>query len=117
MADETTCLPSTARYWDIQHRLTVLNLSNESQVQQRPHMVVRAEESQANCWQKATSKMSLFSCCFEKPLEPYNMDLPQGGTRIWVGQGCAAGASKPIPICKGDFGQKGYPFLKIFLQK
>ena len=65
MADDTTCLPSTARYWDVQHRLTVLNLSNGSQVQQRPHVVVGADESQANCWQKATPKVSLFSC-FEK---------------------------------------------------
>ena len=40
-----------------------------------------------------------------------------GGTQIWVGQGCAARASKPIPIFKGDFGHKGYPFLRIFLQK
>ena len=41
----------------------------------------------------------------------------RGGTQIWVGQGCAARASKPVPIFKGDFGQKGYPFLRIFLQK
>ena len=40
-----------------------------------------------------------------------------GGTQISVGQGCAARASKPIPIFKGDIGQKGYPFLRIFLQK
>ena len=39
-----------------------------------------------------------------------------GGTQIWVGQGCAAQASKPIPIFKGDFGQKGYPFLRIFVK-
>ena len=37
--------------------------------------------------------------------------ITSGGTQIWVGQGCAARASKPIPIFKGDFGQKGYPFL------
>ena len=35
-----------------------------------------------------------------------------GNTQIWVGQGCAARASKPIPIFKDDFGQKGYPFQK-----
>ena len=46
-----------------------------------------------------------------------NFMLSPGGTQIWVGQGCAARASKPIPIFKGDFGQKGYPFLRIFLQK
>ena len=44
-------------------------------------------------------------------------DLGPGGTQIWVEQGCAAQASKPIPIFKGDFGQKGYPFLRIFREK
>ena len=48
--------------------------------------------------------------------EPWNIGS-RGGTQIWVGQGCAARASKPIPIFKGDFGQKGYPFLRIFFQK
>ena len=43
--------------------------------------------------------------------------LQPGGTQIWVAQACAARASKPIPIFKGDFGQKGYPFLRISLQK
>ena len=42
--------------------MTVLNLSNKSQVQQQPHVVVGAEEIQANCWQKATLQVSLFSC-------------------------------------------------------
>ena len=46
MADDTTWMPSTARYWDVQHCLTVLNLSNETQVQQRPHVVDGAEESE-----------------------------------------------------------------------
>ena len=41
---------------------------------------------------------------------------PRGGTQIWVGQGCAARASKPLPIFKGDFCRKGYPFLRIFLE-
>ena len=41
----------------------------------------------------------------------------RGGTQIWVGQGCAARASKPLPIFKGDFGRNGYPFLRIFLEK
>ena len=40
-----------------------------------------------------------------------------GGTQIWVGQGCAARASKPLPIFKGDFGRKGYPFFKDFSWK
>ena len=42
---------------------------------------------------------------------------PEWGTQIWVGQGCNARASKPLPIFKGDFGRKGYPFLRIFLEK
>ena len=42
---------------------------------------------------------------------------PGGGTQIWVGQGCAAQALKPLPIFKGDFDRKGYPFLRIFLEK
>ena len=41
----------------------------------------------------------------------------RGGTQISVGQGCATRASKPLPIFKGDFGRKGYPFLRIFLEK
>ena len=40
-----------------------------------------------------------------------------GGTQIWFGQGCATGASKPLPIFKGRFGRKGYPWLRIFLEK
>ena len=43
--------------------------------------------------------------------------FPRGGTQIWVGQGCAARASKPVPIFKGDFGRKGYPFLRVFSWK
>ena len=46
-ADDTTCLLSTTRYWDAQHRLTVLSLGN-IQVQQRPTWLVGAEESQAS---------------------------------------------------------------------
>ena len=30
-----------------------------------------------------------------------------GGTQIWFGQGCAAQASKLLPIFKGHFGRKG----------
>ena len=40
-----------------------------------------------------------------------------GGTQIWFGQGCATAASKRLPIFKGHFGRKGYPFLGIFLEK
>ena len=39
------------------------------------------------------------------------------GTQIWFGQGCAALASKPLPIFKGHFGRKWYPLLRIFLEK
>ena len=40
-----------------------------------------------------------------------------GGTQIWVGQGCDARASKPLPILKGGFGRKLYPVLRIFIEK
>ena len=43
--------------------------------------------------------------------------MPEGGTQIWIGQGCAARASKPLPIFKGDFGRKGYLFLRFFSWK
>ena len=59
---------------------------------------------------------------FNPAVHPSDRSTPRGcvgagGTQIWVEQGCAARASKPIPIFKGDFGQKGYPVLRIFLQK
>ena len=40
-----------------------------------------------------------------------------GGTHIWFGRGCAAHASKLLPISKGHLGRKGYPLLRIFLEK
>ena len=40
-----------------------------------------------------------------------------GGTQILFGRGCAAEASKPVPIFKGHFGGKGYPLLGIFSQE
>ena len=33
------------------------------------------------------------------------------------GRGCAAEASKPVPIFKGHFGGKGYPLLGILVKK
>ena len=42
---------------------------------------------------------------------------PLGGTQIWFGRGCAASASKQLPIFKGHFGKKGYPLLSSFLKK
>ena len=45
-ADDTFCLLSTTRYWNIQQHLTVLNLSKASQVQQHLHVVVGVEEIQ-----------------------------------------------------------------------
>ena len=42
---------------------------------------------------------------------------PGGGTQILFGRGCAAEASKPVPIFKGHFGGKGYPLLGIFSQE
>ena len=47
-------------------------ISVTSQVQQRPHVVVGAEESQARCWQKATPNVSL---AVSRNLEPYNILL------------------------------------------
>ena len=42
---------------------------------------------------------------------------PWGVLRFELEKGCNARASKPLPIFKGDFGRKGYPFLRIFLEK
>ena len=39
----------------------------------------------------------------------------EGGTKIWFEQGCAAQASKPIPIFKGHLTEK-VPFSGIFLE-
>ena len=36
---------------------------------------------------------------------------------VQVGQGCAARASKPLPIFKGHFGRKRYSCFRIFLEK
>ena len=38
-----------------------------------------------------------------------------GGTQIWFGPRCAAGALKPVPVFKGQFAKKNFPFffLKI----
>ena len=47
----------------------------------------------------------------------YVIRTTPGGTQIWVGLGCAARASKPIPIFKGDFGQKRVPIFKDFPSK
>ena len=38
----------------------------------------------------------------------------QGGYSDLSWTGVCARASKPLPIFKGDFGRKGYPFLRIF---
>ena len=40
-----------------------------------------------------------------------------GGTQMLFGRGCAADASKPVPIFKGHCGGKGYPLLGIFSQE
>ena len=44
---------------------------------------------------------------------------PGGGgvTQIWFRRGCAAEATKPVPIFKGHFGRKGYPVLGGFIQE
>ena len=36
-----------------------------------------------------------------------------GDTQIWFGRGCAAQASKPIPIIRGHFSRKNTNFPKI----
>ena len=43
--------------------------------------------------------------------------LLSGGVLRFELDGVCRSSLKPIPIVKGDFGQKGYPFLRIFLQK
>ena len=37
-----------------------------------------------------------------------------GGTQIWIGQGCAAGSSKPIPMFRGNFSKNMYPYFRDF---
>ena len=37
-----------------------------------------------------------------------------GGTQMLFGRGCAAEASKPVPIFKGHFGGKGVPIIRDF---
>ena len=32
---------------------------------------------------------------------------PPGGSQIWIGRGCAAGSSGPIPMFIGNFSEKG----------
>ena len=38
--------------------------------------------------------------------------MPRGGTQIWFGRGCAARASKPIPMFRGHFGRKRVPMSR-----
>ena len=40
-----------------------------------------------------------------------------GVTQIWVGQGCATRAWKPLSMFKGDFGRKMVPIFKDFSSK
>ena len=40
-----------------------------------------------------------------------------GGTQIWIGWGCAACSSRPIPMFKGNFSQNKYSYLGIFPKK
>ena len=66
-------------------------------------------------WDNETEELTYL---YSQAMSSVNLlNLHPGGTQIWVGQRCAARVSKPIPIFKGDFGQNGYPFLRIFLQK
>ena len=36
---------------------------------------------------------------------------------LWFGEECAARTSKSVPVFKDHFGRKGYPLLRIFLEK
>ena len=40
-----------------------------------------------------------------------------GVTQMLFGRGCAAEASKPVPIFKGHFGGKGYPLLGVWRKR
>ena len=40
-----------------------------------------------------------------------------GGIRIWFWRWCAADDAKPLPVFRGHFGWKWYPFLGIFSRK
>ena len=40
-----------------------------------------------------------------------------GGTQMLFGRGCAAEASKLVPIFKGHFGGKGYPLLGVWRKR
>ena len=40
-----------------------------------------------------------------------------GGTQMLFGRGCAAEASKPVPIFKGHFGGKEYPLLGVWRKR
>ena len=40
-----------------------------------------------------------------------------GGTQMLFGRGCAAEASKPVPIFKGHFVGKGYPLLGVWRKR
>ena len=44
-------------------------------------------------------------------------DVVPRGTQIWFVQGCAAQASKPLPIFKVHFGRKRVPIVKDFSWK
>ena len=39
------------------------------------------------------------------------------GSLIWIGQGCAAGSSGPIPMFRGNFFQKKVPMFRDFFPK
>ena len=55
-----------------------------------------------------------------KQSKHYNLSGGGGGgrgTQIWFRRGCAAEATKPVPIFKGHFGGKGYPLLGLLFKK
>ena len=47
--------------------------------------------------------------------DPYLNPGGGGSPQIWIGWGCAAGSSEPIPMFRGNFSQKSYPCLGMVL--
>ena len=60
-------------------------------------------------------------CIVETVCKPFTLFHTRGGggggTQMLFGRGCAAEASKPVPIFKGHFGGKGYPLLGVWRKR
>ena len=54
----------------------------------------------------------------EKWSKMVQKDLKAGrGSQIWIGRGCAAGSSGPIPMFRGNFPLKKVPMFRDFSEK